>query len=102
MAQFTPEVGLGIAYNINGDSYPYTIRKVSKSKHQFWATRDEFRAKPGVDQAYTEGDKEGVFVPKPNAQPELFTRSKDGKYHPAGCKYVHVSAGRSFRQDPSF
>ena len=61
---FTPTPGLGITYAINGDSYPYTIRRVSPSDHQFWATRDRFIAKPGANEPYGESDKVGVFEPE--------------------------------------
>lgn len=98
---FTPTPGLGITYAINGDSYPYTIRRVSPSGHQFWATRDRFIAKPGANEPYGESDKVGVFEPE-ETQERMFTRRRDGTYMAKGAPYVLVYEGRTYKQDPSF
>lgn len=98
----TPKPGTGITYSINGDSYPFTIQEVSPSGHRFWATRDEFRAKPGANEPYSEAAKVGVFVPKSDRKRELFTRRRDGTYMPKGKPYVLVYEGREYRLDPSF
>ncbi len=75
----TPAVGLGITYAIGGDCYPYTIRQVSPSGHQFRADPDHV------------GD-----------DLRTFTRRKDGTYMAQGAPYTFVYVGRKSSWDPSF
>lgn len=99
--QFMPEPGMGVTYNINGDSYPYTIASVSPSGAYFMATRDRFvAAKKGNTHANPE--KRGVFVTVQDAEHEKFTRRRDGSYMPKGAPYASVTPGRSKRTDPHF
>lgn len=96
-------VGSGVTYNIGGDSYPLTVRKVSPSGAAVWCSRDEFRAGPG--NTYAQADKHGVFIPRHGDDPskwERFTRRSNGKYRPSGSKCGYLSPDRRYRRDPSF
>jgi len=96
-------VGSGVTYNIGGDSYPLTVRKVSPSGSAVWCSRDDFRAAPGNTMG--ESDKTGLFLPTDAEDPskwEKFTRRPGGKYRPAGSKCGHLSPDRRYRRDPSF
>lgn len=97
------KVGDGASYNIGSDSYPVTIRKISKSGKTLWVSRDDFRCKPGVNR-YEQTDKEGVFIPLdvPESEWERYTLRQDGHWRPSksGCGYL--SEGRTLSLDPSF
>lgn len=98
---FQPEPGMGISYSIGSDTYPYTIRQVSPSGHQFTATRDRFVGKPGANAAFSEAEMVGMFVPT-EGEAELFTRKRDGRYQMKGQPYSFVHAGRKYKIDPCF
>lgn len=83
---FVPVVGMGITYQINSDCYSYTIRRVSKSGHQFWASADR-----GTDPIDIPEDRWRKFV-----------RVREGRYQPVGAPYVGIRTGRYSYQDPSF
>ena len=100
---FPLEVGSGVTYNIGGDSYPLTVRKVSPRGAAVWCSHDDFRGAPGNTLA--EPEKRGLFVPQDADDPskwEKFTRRPDGKYRPSGSKCGHLSPDRRYKQDPSF
>lgn len=100
---FPIQVGSGVTYNIGGDSYPLTVRKVSPSGATVWCSRDDFRGAPGNMPG--EGDKKGLFIPQAADEPDMwekFTRRPDGKYRPSGSKCGYLSPDRRYRKDPSF
>jgi len=97
-------VGDGAAFNINGDSYPVTIRKISSSGKTLWVSRDEFRGTPGAN-SYEVAEKTGVYIPRDEDHPEAwkkFTLRRDGTYREVGTNYCYLTPGRSFAQDPHF
>lgn len=104
MSNETYNIGDGVTYSINGDNYPYTVRRVSASGKTVWASEDEFKGKPGKNSLYQETEKEGVFIPKdlPEDKWVKFTRRQDGSFRKVGTNYVFLHAGRRFRLDPSF
>lgn len=104
MASYTFNPGDGATYSINGDSYPYTVRKVSESGKTVWASEDDFKGKPGANSLYETDDYEGVFVPRdlPEDKWVKFTLRRDGSWRKVGTNYVFLSKGRRFRRDPSF
>ena len=103
MANDTFQPGDGATYSINGDSYPYTVRRVSPSGKTLWASQDEFRGKPGAN-SYAQADKVGVFKPVdvPEDRWEKYTLRKDGHFRRVGQNFGFFTKGRSYRQDPSF
>lgn len=104
MANETFKAGDGASYNIGGDSYPVTIRKVSPAGKMIWASRDDFRASKKGN-SFAQSDKIGVFKPLdvPESQWERYTLRQDGYWRPVGSRRCgYLSAGRSFRQDPHF
>ena len=95
-------VGDGVSYGINGDSYPMTVRKVSASGKTVWCSRDSFRG--NGQNSYAEAEKQGVHIPQ-NEDPATwtkFTLRKDGTYRKSGCEHRVLSPGRKFEQDPHF
>lgn len=63
--------GDGAHYSFNGDSYPCTVRKVSKSGHRVEVTHDRTRAP-------------GIFEPREEGKRSVFTRRRDGRYRSKG------------------
>jgi hypothetical protein len=63
-------VGDGAHYSFNGDSYPCTVRKVTRSGHQIEVTHDRTRAP-------------GIFEPC-DGRRYVFTRRRDGRYRSKG------------------
>jgi hypothetical protein len=97
-------VGDGVSYSINGDSYPCTVRKISPSGKTVWVSRDEFRGTPGAN-SYEVAEKVGVFIPRDADKPETwkkFTKRQDGRFREVGTNYCYLSPGRSYSQDPHF
>jgi hypothetical protein len=100
---FPLAVGSGVTYNIGGDSYPLTVRKVSTTGATVWCSHDDFRGAPG--NTLEESNKKGLFIPQDANDPskwEKFTRRPDGKYRPSGSKCGYLSPDRRYRSDPSF
>jgi hypothetical protein len=96
-----PVVGMGMTYNIGGDSYPYTITRVTKSGKTFWAKADSFLATPGAN-SFEVAEKVGTFKPNPDAPERKFTCKKCGGYGPVGDRARCSMGVRRFRQDPHF
>jgi hypothetical protein len=96
-------VGDGATASINGDSYPYTIRKVSPSGKTVWASRDDFKAAPG-NNIYESPELKGAFIPQdvPESEWDKFTLRQNGSWCKVATNYYFLSLGRSYRQDPSF
>lgn len=60
-ALVTFKVGDGCHWGFNGDAYPGTVRKVSKSGRKVWVSRDDYRVIDDKD-GYTESDRDCVFT----------------------------------------
>jgi hypothetical protein len=100
MIKFKP--GDGATYSIGSDSYPYTIRAVSASGKTVWATQDQFRAKPGANHPYQEGNRIGTFIPVDGELRKFTFRRKSDLFRPVGSRCGSLFFGRSFKQDPHF
>lgn len=83
--QWVPKVGQGCHYGINGDSYPYTVRKVSASGKTIWVSRDDYKVMDDSVGLY-EGPKRCWFemLEVPEEEWECFKLKKDGCYRRAG------------------
>lgn len=102
-----PEVGDGCSCGNGGDSYPYTVRRVSPSGKTIWVSRDTYKVKPGKGAPYEEGPKDCWFFPQdvPDTQWTCFKLKKDGRFRESGKTYrgqPSLCFGRRFSQDPHF
>lgn len=82
-------VGDGAHYYFNGDSYPCTVRKVSRSAHQVTVTLDRTHAP-------------GLFSPRDGGKEQVFTRRKDGRYRSKGHGTWTLCHGRRHEMNREF
>lgn len=78
------EVGDGVHIALNGDRYPFTVRRVNKSGKRVWVSRDSYKILSGS--YYEEGPKECEFTPQdvPEEKWEEFRLTKTGEWVPKG------------------
>jgi len=79
--------GDGAHYYFNGDSYPVTVRRVSRTGHQVWVTHDVTKA-PNLFVPLSAKEVARLFADPDGyeARRKLrkFTRRKDGRYFNRG------------------
>ena len=101
------KVGDGAHYSINGDSYPCTVRKVSKSGRQVWVSNDSYKVTGGS--YYEEGDKPCIFTSRdvPESEWKGFHLAKNGQWVEQGCRasrgrYLgfELYSGRAYSHNP--
>jgi hypothetical protein len=106
-----PIVGMGMTYHIGGDSYPYTVVRVSPSGKTFWAKPDRYRVTGDVEPS--EHRSRSVIVEVDTDvedEEELIkvTWRKRGHHKRWGWQipnnsHVRISLGvRSHKRDPHF
>lgn len=106
----TFKVGDGCHWGFNGDSYPGTVVKVSKSGRKVWVSKDKYHVIPRADgqsQAYSEGPKNCEFetVEVPESQLEEYTLRKSGQFHQRGYSKGYawsLQPGRTYSYNPHF
>lgn len=103
--QNIPQVGDGATQSFGGDSYPFTVVKVSASGKTIWVQRDHVTCTKPMS-AYGADDAEYSYSPDPDAAVQVATLRKDGRYHVKGTSSKHgggFTVGfRSYRRDPHF
>lgn len=94
----TFKVGDGACTGFNGDAYPFTVRKVSKSGRKVWVSKDKYTViRPGMlapapapELRDTFQGIDGIYpvhftpVDVPEEQWEEYTLRKDGHFHTKG------------------
>lgn len=106
----TFKVGDGCHWGYNGDAYPGTVVKVSKSGRKVYVSHDKYRLVPrpdGQSQAYTEGPKNCEFttVEVPDSALEVYTLRKSGQFHQKGFSKGYawsLQPGRIYASNPHF
>lgn len=104
----TFKVGDGVHWGFNGDAYPGTVRKVSKSGRQVWVSPDEHQAtekerdivaKHGIH----EGPIDSTFIPRdvPESQWTCYRLNKRGDFGGRNGAWS-LQPGRLYCQNPCF
>lgn len=99
------EVGQGVHYGYNGDSYPMTVLYVSDSGRKVYCSLDDYRVIDDLG-GYAEGSRRCEFatVVRPIAGCQCFTLRPDGRWREKpgkGYGWTLVS-GRVYSRNPSF
>lgn len=96
-------VGDGAHSYFNGDSYPYTIRRVSPSGKRVWASRDDH--KPLESVMYKEGNIKCEFIQRdvPDTEWAVFYLNKHGSWKELKSRGgFTLYPGREYSQNPCF
>jgi len=91
------QVGDGVYMAYQSDVYPGTVRRISKSGHKIWVSKDRV-AKADWDESF--GPRARAYEPLdvPEEQWRCFTRRKDGKYREKGHTSPVLGYGRDYNR----
>ena len=91
------KVGDGASYCFINDVYPCTVRKISKSGHMIWVSKDRI-AKAHFDESF--GPIADLYEPSDvdPSQWRCFTRRKDGYYREKGHQSPVLVEGRNYNR----